>query len=86
MRINRVRVLRARAQVRAILFYKWAEYEDLEQAIKPLREYAINCGLADNIGAATVMAIIYAAFDLPPNGDVSNNSKITVSRERAGVN
>jgi hypothetical protein len=86
MRVNPVLVLRARAEVRAILFYKWAEYEDLEEAIKPLRHYAITSGLVDSIGAAAVMAIIYAAFDLPSDGDVSNNTNIMVARERVDIN
>lgn len=87
MRMNPVLVLRARAEARAILFYKWTEYEDLEEAIKPLRQSAITSGLVDSIGAAAVMAIIYAAFDLPPDGDVSNNPNImVVTRDPVDIN
>jgi hypothetical protein len=72
-------VLKARAEARSILFYQWGIYDNLEDAIAPLRRYAIDSGIVDDIGAAAAMAIIYKAFDLPPDGDVTNNPRITVS-------
>jgi hypothetical protein len=79
MRVDPLRILKARAEVRAILFYKYCEYEDLEQAIAPLRRYALDSDLVNDIGAAAAMKIIYAAFSLPPDGDVTNNKNIVVS-------
>lgn len=79
MRVDPLRILKARAEARAILFYQYCAYDDLEEAIAPLRHYALDSGLIDDIDAAEVMKIIYAAFGLPPDGDVTDNKNIVVT-------
>ena len=59
--MNPLLVLQARAEARALLF-RTAEYQDLGEAVTPLLAYAHESGLADEIGAPAVLAIIKAAF------------------------
>jgi hypothetical protein len=54
-------VLQARAEARAIL-YAAGEFEQLKQAVVPLLQYAIDSGIADQIGAERAFAIVKAAF------------------------
>ena len=56
-------VLQARAEARAIL---WAagEYVDLDEALAPLRAYAVDSGVVEQIGADASWAIINSAFGL----------------------
>jgi hypothetical protein len=68
--ISPSRVLMERAEARAILFRVYCAYADLEEAIAPLRQWALEHGLIDKIGAAETMRMIYAAFDLPPDGTI----------------
>jgi hypothetical protein len=68
-------ILKHRAEARAILFRTYCAYVDLEEAIAPLRQWALDHGLVDTIGAAESMRIIYAAFDLPPDGTVPPNHR-----------
>jgi hypothetical protein len=53
--------LYARAEARAIL-YALGEFESLDQAVTPLREYAEDAGLVDQFGGDTIEQIIAAAF------------------------
>src|SRR5262245_7100866 len=56
-------VLQARAEARAIL---WAagEYADVDEALAPLRAYAVDSGVVEQIGADASWAIINSAFGL----------------------
>jgi len=53
-------VLQARAEARALL-YAACEFE-LEPAIAPLMQYALDSGVVDQIGAERSFAIIKQAF------------------------
>lgn len=53
-------VLQVRADARAAL-YAACEF-DLEEAITPLTRYALDSGIADEIGAERAYAIIKSAF------------------------
>jgi len=57
-------VLQARAEARALLFAA-AEYADLEEAIAPLRAYAVDSGVVEEVGADAVWSLINTAFGLP---------------------
>lgn len=48
-------------------------YVTLEEALAPLPHWALAHGLVDAIGAAETMRLIYAAFDLPPDGSVPSD-------------
>lgn len=54
-------VLQARAEARALL-YRLGEFSDLEEAIAPLLQFALDSGLTDKIGEDGAFAIIEAAF------------------------
>ncbi len=56
-------ILQARAEARAILFAN-GEFADIEQAMAPLRTYAVESGIADTFGAAAVVALINTAFGI----------------------
>lgn len=65
MNLSPIQILQARAQARALLHA--AGIYQLEEAMAPLRDYAVACGLADEIGAQ----IIHSAFGITkaqPNG------------------
>lgn len=66
MTVSPFLVLLARAEARAILYHAF-EF-DLEEAIAPLRDYALKAGIVDDIGAAAVMAIIDTAFGIEQVG------------------
>ena len=53
-------VLQARAEARALL-YETCEF-DLEAAIQPLLQYAMDTGIADEIGVEHAIAIVRTAF------------------------
>jgi hypothetical protein len=53
-------VLQARAEARALL-YATCEF-DLEQAIQPLLQYALDSGVIDKVGADGAFGIIKQAF------------------------
>jgi hypothetical protein len=53
-------VLQARAEARALL-YATCEF-DLEQAIQPLLQYALDSGVVDKVSADGAFAIIKQAF------------------------
>ena len=48
-------------------------YVTLEDAIGPLPQWALDHGLVDTIGAAECMRLIYAAFNLPPDGRIPSD-------------
>ncbi len=54
-------ILYTRAEARAILF-ALGEFESLDQAVAPLREYAQSAGLVALLGGETVDQIIVGAF------------------------
>jgi hypothetical protein len=54
-------ILNARAKARAILF-ALGEFESLDQAVAPLREYAEVTGLVEQFGGDTIDQIILARF------------------------
>jgi hypothetical protein len=54
-------VLRVRAEARALL-YGCGEFADLEQAIYPLRRYAVRAGILDMLGREAVEIIILDPF------------------------
>jgi hypothetical protein len=53
-------VLQARAEARALL-YATCEF-DLEQAIQPLLQYALDTGIVDKVGADGAFGIVKQAF------------------------
>jgi len=53
-------IFQARAEARALL-YRTNEF-DLEEALAPLFAYALDSGIADEIGGDGAFAIIRAAF------------------------
>lgn len=53
-------VLQARAEARALL-YADGEF-NLEQAMQPLMQYALDTGIVDKVGAEGAVAIIKRAF------------------------
>lgn len=53
-------VLQARAEARALL-YTTCEF-DLEQAIQPLLQYALDSGVIDKVGADGAFGVIKQAF------------------------
>lgn len=53
-------VLQARAEARAIL-YAHCEI-DLDHAVRPLLQYALDSGIVDQIGADRAFAIVKTAF------------------------
>jgi hypothetical protein len=53
-------VLQARAEARALL-YATCEF-DLEAAIQPLLQYALDTGITDEIGVEHAIAVVKAAF------------------------
>jgi hypothetical protein len=53
-------VLQARAEARALL-YAACEF-DLEQAIQPLMQYALDSGILDKVGDDGAFAVIKQAF------------------------
>lgn len=53
-------VLQVRAEARALL-YATCEF-DLEQAIQPLQQYALDSGVIDKVGADGAFGIIKQAF------------------------
>jgi hypothetical protein len=60
-RIDPLQVLEARAQARAMLFAN-GDYEDIGEAVTPLRVYAHEAGLDDLYGDVTIWTIIREAF------------------------
>jgi hypothetical protein len=62
-------ILMELAQARARNF-RDCYYVNLEEAIGPLPQWALEHGLVDTIGAAETMRLIYAAFDLLPDGTI----------------
>lgn len=62
MTVSPFLVLLARAEARAIL-YRAYEF-DIEDAIAPLRDYALKAGIVDDIGAAAVVSITDAVFGI----------------------
>jgi len=54
-------VLQARAEARAILCAA-GEFEQVEPAIVPLLQYAMDSGITDEIGAERAFAVVKAAF------------------------
>jgi hypothetical protein len=67
--VSPVIVLREIASARAARF-RACHIVDLEEAIAPLYSWALDHGVIDMLGAADTMRLIYAAFDLPPDGSV----------------
>ena len=59
--MNPLTVLQARAEARAVL-YQLGEINDLDDALRPLFDYAQVSGLADEIGADAMFAIVQNAF------------------------
>jgi hypothetical protein len=55
-------VLQARAEARALLFAT-GEYADLDQALRPLFDFALESGIADEIGADAMFAVVRKAFE-----------------------
>lgn len=58
-----LRVLQARAEARALL-YAVGEYADFEEATAPLRTYAVESGVVEQVGADAAWSIIAVAFGL----------------------
>jgi hypothetical protein len=54
-------ILQAWAEARATLF-SWGDYKDIEEAVAPLREYAIRTGIVESLGPKATMTIIEAPF------------------------
>jgi hypothetical protein len=61
--ISPYRVLKARAQARALLWYA-GDYPDRRSAVMPLFAAAEQQGLVDQVGAEAIEAIVKAAFDV----------------------
>jgi hypothetical protein len=55
-------VLQARAEARAILYAAGELGEQLEAAVVPLLQYAMDSGITDDIGAERAYAIVKDAF------------------------
>ena len=56
------RILQARAEARALLYA--ANEFDLDEALAPLRAYAIESGIVDEIGAEEALNLIHRPFGL----------------------
>jgi len=54
-------ILQARAQARALLF-EAGEFGSLDEALQPLFDYALDSGIADEIGADAMFTIVHQAF------------------------
>ena len=59
--MNAFMILQARAEARAVL-YQLGEIDDLDEALRPLFDYAQVSGLAEEIGADAMFAIVQNAF------------------------
>jgi hypothetical protein len=55
-------VLQARAEARAILYAAGELGEQLEPAVVPLLQYAVDSGITDEIGAERAFAVVKQAF------------------------
>jgi hypothetical protein len=69
-----LKVLQARAEARAILF--WEQAFDLATAIKPLLQYALSTNIIESYGAAATYALIHAAFHLPGEGPSADDPRL----------
>ena len=69
MRPSRYMILQARAEARAYLYANFCEYADMEEAIAPLREYAIRRGIVDQLGPRATMDLIEEPFRIACSGD-----------------
>jgi hypothetical protein len=61
-RLDPLMILRARAEARALLYQGW-EISNLEEAVKPLIEYAESSGLLRQLGEPVILAVIRHSFD-----------------------
>lgn len=71
MTVSPMLVLLARAEARATL-YRNFEF-DLEDAVAPLRDYALSAGIVDDIGAAAVVAILDSVFGVKRESGVADD-------------
>ena len=60
--VNPLLILQIRAEARALLF-ELGEFDSLDQAMRPLFDYALTSGIADEIGADAMFAIVHKAFE-----------------------
>jgi hypothetical protein len=59
--VNPLLILQARAEARARLF-ELGEFDSLDEALRPLFDFALESGIADGIGADAMFAIVHKAF------------------------
>jgi len=45
------------------MLYAAGEYADLDEALRPLFDFALASGIADEIGADAMFAIVHKAFE-----------------------
>ena len=64
--VKPILILQARAEARALL-YGAGEYADLDEALRPLLDFALESGIADEIGVDAMFAIVSKAFEPEPH-------------------